>query len=39
MVNYAHTPDALEKAFAGGAPALRRKIVVRLWLWRDRDKR
>ncbi|EHC55080.1 UDP-N-acetylmuramoylalanyl-D-glutamate, partial [Salmonella enterica subsp. enterica serovar Give str. S5-487] len=41
VVDYAHTPDALEKALPHtpdalekGAPALRRKIVVRLWLWR-----
>lgn len=33
VVDYAHTPDALEKSLTGGAPALCGQAVVRLWLW------
>ena len=34
VVDYAHTPDALEKSAGGGAPALHREALVRVWLRR-----
>ncbi len=38
VVDYAHTPDALEKSAGGGAPALRRKLWCVFGCGGDRDK-
>ncbi len=39
VVDYAHTPDALEKSAGGGAPALRQEALVRVWLRRRSRQR